>query len=129
MSHVTIDRQQCFCSIQVVASTCAGAGDESRLHNQIFRLVVIDEATQATEPSTLIPLMRGAESVVMAGDPCQLPPTVISRGAEEAGLQVTLFDRLCRLGEAPKLVMPCILSQFPLFSQDPFPCKCFCVRV
>lgn len=84
---------------QVVAATCAGAGDESRLHKKLFRLVVIDEATQATEPSTLIPLMRGAESVIMAGDPRQLPPTVISRGAEEAGLQVTLFDRLQRSGE------------------------------
>ena len=83
----------------MVAATCAGAGDESRLNKQLFRLVVIDEATQATEPSTLIPLMRGAEAVVMAGDPCQLPPTVISRGAEEAGLQVTLFDRLQRSGE------------------------------
>ncbi|KAL3136519.1 hypothetical protein ABBQ38_005768 [Trebouxia sp. C0009 RCD-2024] len=89
---------------QVVASTCAGAGDESRLNGQIFRLVVIDEATQATEPSTLIPLMRGAESVVMAGDPRQLPPTVVSRGAEEAGLQVTLFDRLQRSGVEPLLL-------------------------
>ena len=85
-------------TLQVVAATCAGAGDENRLHKQIFRLVVIDEATQATEPSTLIPLVRGAESVVMAGDPQQLPPTVISRGAEKAGLQVTVFDRLQRSG-------------------------------
>ncbi len=82
----------------MVAATCAGAGDEARLHNQVFRMVVIDEATQATEPSTLIPLVRGAESVVMAGDPKQLPPTVISRGAEKAGLQVTVFDRLQRSG-------------------------------
>ena len=51
--------------------------------------------------------MRGAESVVMAGDPCQLPPTVISRGAEEGGLQVTLFDRLCRLGEGPNRAASC----------------------
>lgn len=89
---------------QVVAATCAGAGDEARLHNQIFRMVVIDEATQATEPSTLIPLVRGAESVVMAGDPKQLPPTVISRGAEKAGLQVTVFDRLQRSGIEPLLL-------------------------
>ncbi len=34
---------------------------------------------QATEPATLIPLTRGAQCVVMAGDPCQLPPTVVSR--------------------------------------------------
>ncbi|KAL0035694.1 hypothetical protein WJX79_008965 [Trebouxia sp. C0005] len=91
-------------SCQVVAATCAGAGDEARLHDQIFRMVVIDEATQATEPSTLIPLVRGAESVVMAGDPKQLPPTVISRGAEMAGLQVTVFDRLQRSGMEPLLL-------------------------
>lgn len=53
---------------------------------------------QATEPSTLIPLIRGAECVVMAGDPKQLPPTVISQGALECGLDSTLFDRLNRAG-------------------------------
>lgn len=41
----------------MVAATCTGAGD-SRLEGRVFRLVVIDEATQATEPSTLIPLVR-----------------------------------------------------------------------
>lgn len=97
-------------NLQVVAATCAGAGDESRLHNQVFRLVVIDEATQATEPSTLIPLVRGAESVVMAGDPKQLPPTVISRGAELAGLQVTVFDRLQKLGAYLYLVSFLLVS-------------------
>ena len=58
-----------------------------------FRVVVIDEATQATEASTLIPLVRGAESVVLAGDPKQLPPTVISEAAADI-LQETLFERL-----------------------------------
>lgn len=82
-----------------MASTCTGAGDERRLHGQIFRLVVLDEATQATEPSSFIPLLRGAESVVIAGDPKQLPPTVISPGAVDLGLQVTLFDRLQAAGE------------------------------
>ena len=42
---------------QVVAATCTGAGDK-RLEGRVFRMVVIDEATQATEPSTLIPLVR-----------------------------------------------------------------------
>lgn len=82
----------------MVASTCTGAGDERRLHGQNFRLVVLDEATQATEPSSLIPLLRGAESVVIAGDPKQLPPTVVSQGAVDLGLQVTLFDRLQAAG-------------------------------
>lgn len=43
---------------QVVCATCTGAGDEKRLHGMRFRQVVIDEATQATEPSVLIPLVR-----------------------------------------------------------------------
>ncbi len=50
---------------QVVASTCSGAGD-ARLERHVFRAVVVDEATQATEPSTLIPLLRGAQCVVLA---------------------------------------------------------------
>lgn len=83
----------------MVATTCTGAGDEHRLHERTFRLVVLDEATQATEPSSFIPLLRGAESVVIAGDPKQLPPTVISQGAVNMGLQVTLFDRLQAAGK------------------------------
>ena len=43
---------------QVVCATCAGAGDEERLGTRRYKMVVLDEATQATEPSTLIPLVR-----------------------------------------------------------------------
>jgi len=57
-----------------------------------FDLLVFDEATQATEPMTWIPVAR-AKKVVMAGDPCQLPPTVRSREAEQGGLGLTLFER------------------------------------
>ena len=87
-----------FALSQVIAATCSGAGDDRTLGGMQFRVVVIDEATQATEPSTLIPFVRGAESVVMAGDPQQLPPTVISMAAAEMGLQTTLFERLQTLG-------------------------------
>ena len=38
--------------------------------------------------------VRGAECVVMAGDPKQLPPTLMSDGALDAQLDRTLFDRL-----------------------------------
>ena len=71
----------CPCAaLQVVVCTCNGAGD-SRLQEQSFRVVVLDEASQATEASTLVPLVKGAECVVAAGDPNQLPPTVLSQEA------------------------------------------------
>eukprot|EP00963_Diacronema_lutheri_P011733 scaffold1440_cov332-Pavlova_lutheri.AAC.33 len=90
-------------TVQVVAATCAGAG-ESRLMHHNFKIVVLDEATQATEPQTLIPLTKGAECVVMAGDPRQLPPTVTSQAALEAGLGETLFEKIQRIGLEPHLL-------------------------
>eukprot|EP00951_Prasinocladus_malaysianus_P031731 scaffold305896_cov16-Prasinocladus_malaysianus.AAC.1 len=59
---------------------------------------------QATEPSTLVPLMRGARQVALVGDHKQLPPTIISREAELAGLNVSLFDRLVAAGVQPFLL-------------------------
>lgn len=70
----------CPCALQVVVCTCNGAGD-ARLQEMHFRVVVLDEASQATEASTLVPLVKGAECVVAAGDPNQLPPTVLSQEA------------------------------------------------
>lgn len=43
---------------QVVTGTCSGAGDTDILTTMRFTVVVLDEATQSTEPSTLIPLVR-----------------------------------------------------------------------
>lgn len=63
-----------------------------------FRMVILDEATQCTEPSTVVPLVKGAECLVCAGDPQQLPPTVLSAQGVEAGLTITLFDRLVERG-------------------------------
>lgn len=58
-----------------------------------FDLALIDEATQATEPLTLMAFLR-APCLVLAGDPQQLPPTVLSQEAARAGLAVSLFERL-----------------------------------
>lgn len=66
---------------EVIVSTCVSAGDK-RIEATEFRVVLMDEATQATEPSSLIALTKGAECVVMAGDHLQLPPTVISDRAK-----------------------------------------------
>ena len=76
----------------VISATNATAGNEL-LENRNFDVVVIDEATQATEPSCLIPLVKG-KKLIMAGDHKQLPPTILSRQAQERGLATTLFERL-----------------------------------
>lgn len=77
---------------QVICTTNSTAGSEL-LEGRRFDLVVIDEATQATEPSCLIPIIHG-EKVIMAGDHRQLPPTVKNLEAADRGLDNTLFERL-----------------------------------
>lgn len=78
----------------VVCATAAGA-DATPLGELVFDLVVVDEATQSPDPITFVALARG-ERTVLAGDPCQLPPTVIDPRAERDGLGTTLFERLAR---------------------------------
>jgi ATP-dependent RNA/DNA helicase IGHMBP2 len=77
---------------RVVCSTLA-ALDGSVLAHEAFDVVLIDEATQATEPLALIGLLR-APVAVLAGDHLQLPPTILSQKASARGLAVSLFERL-----------------------------------
>lgn len=58
-----------------------------------FDWALLDEATQATEPLSLLAFLR-ARRLVLAGDPCQLPPTVLSQAAQARGLAVSLLERL-----------------------------------
>lgn len=62
----------------VVCSTLSGAGHDL-LAQFDFDIVIIDEAAQAIELSSLIPLKYRTNRCVMVGDPQQLPPTVLSR--------------------------------------------------
>ncbi|MEJ7601944.1 MAG: AAA domain-containing protein [Kofleriaceae bacterium] len=79
---------------QVVLATCVGC-DHPLLGETMFDCVVVDEATQASDPLLFIALAR-AKVAVLAGDPNQLGP-VISGGPEaEATLGSTVFERLCR---------------------------------
>jgi len=77
---------------QVITCTLTGAA-ASVLGNKRFHTVFIDEAAQALEPACWIPLLR-ANRVIMAGDHCQLPPTVKSVEAERGGLGKTLFEQI-----------------------------------
>jgi superfamily I DNA and/or RNA helicase len=76
----------------VVCATLTGL-DEGILGDREFDLAVIDEAAQAVEPACWIPLLR-CRRVVLAGDHCQLPPTVLSTEAARQGFGVSLMERL-----------------------------------
>ena len=101
----------------VVCCTCSAAGDP-RICQLRFRQVLIDEATQATEPECLIPIVLGAKQLVLVGDHCQLGPVVVCKKASRAGLSTSLFERLVMLHVAPVRLQvqyrmhPC-LSEFP----------------
>ncbi|XP_074098426.1 putative helicase senataxin isoform X2 [Cotesia typhae] len=55
---------------------------------------IVDEATQSTEPETLIPLMLGVIKLILVGDPQQLPATVLSSRAKELNYDKSLFSRI-----------------------------------
>jgi predicted DNA helicase len=79
-------------SAAVICATSTGI-DSQLLGPRRFGLVVIDEACQSTEPGCWIPLLRG-DRLVLAGDHCQLPPTVVSQEAAAEGFGTSLFERL-----------------------------------
>ena len=68
---------------EVLLSTCAGAGDPLNCKVGMFQLGVLDEASQAIEPATLIPLVKGCRAALLVGDDKQLPPTILSHKASE----------------------------------------------
>ena len=91
---------------KVVLATLHGAGG-FHLKHQNFDIVIVDEASQALEASTWVPLLTsGASKVVLAGDHLQLPPTIKSsnikdgkeskkvKTQDDTKLETTLFDRM-----------------------------------
>lgn len=77
----------------VILSTNSSAALESIARTK-FDVAIIDEASQATIPSVLIPIAK-AHRFILAGDHKQLPPTIISDKAQ--GLEKTLFEELIRV--------------------------------
>ena len=81
-----------FGEARVIASTLVGSANRL-LDGQKFGTLFIDEAAQALEAACWIPIRR-VSRVVLAGDHCQLPPTVKSIAALKAGLGKTLMERI-----------------------------------
>ncbi len=80
---------------QVILCTLTGV-DSALLGDREFEMCVIDEAGQSIEPASWIPITR-SQRLILAGDHQQLPPTVLSKKAQDAGLGVSLLERLMQL--------------------------------
>ncbi|XP_047994418.1 RNA helicase Mov10l1-like [Leguminivora glycinivorella] len=100
-TRVTIAK---FISYSIVITTLVHAAkfakelkqkNKERMTTHVF----IDEAAQASEPASLIPLcglLKPGGALILAGDPLQLGPVVISKEASKLGLGVSLMERLKR---------------------------------
>ena len=83
---------QLFSEARVIACTLVGSANRL-LEGQKFGTLFIDEAAQALEAACWIPIRR-VSRVILAGDHCQLPPTIKSYAALKAGLGKTLMERI-----------------------------------
>jgi ATP-dependent RNA/DNA helicase IGHMBP2 len=76
---------------QVICCTLVGSSHPV-MRGKKFKTAFIDEAAQALEPATWIPILR-SERIIFAGDHFQLPPTIKSNDAAKQGLAQTLFEK------------------------------------
>lgn len=83
-----------FSEARVIACTLVGSANRL-LTGQKFGTLFIDEAAQALEAACWIPI-RKADRVILAGDHCQLPPTVKTPEALRAGLGHTLMQTIVK---------------------------------
>ncbi|KZT60309.1 hypothetical protein CALCODRAFT_465756 [Calocera cornea HHB12733] len=86
-------RQEVLDDADVICCTLSGSGHDV-LSAYDFETVVIDEAAQSVEVSSLIPLKYQCKRCILVGDPEQLPPTVLSQLAEQQGYSRSLFVRI-----------------------------------
>lgn len=95
-SHAAMKKaRQMIKDARLVFTTCIGAS-LGLLRGQVFEIVIIDEASQQTEPASLVPLTKGCRKAILVGDHVQLRPTV-GQLASSLDYDVSLFERLWRM--------------------------------
>ena len=87
-----------FSEARVIACTLVGSANRILIGHK-FGTLFIDEAAQALEAACWIPI-RKADRVILAGDHCQLPPTIKSPLALKGGLGNTLMQ--CVVANKPE---------------------------
>lgn len=84
--------EELFAEARVIASTLVSAGGKVLSHRR-FSTLFIDEAAQALEAACWIAIAK-ADRVILAGDHCQLPPTIKCQEAARGGLDQTLLQKV-----------------------------------
>jgi len=85
-------------SVHIVTTTLGTAGNRALEAANKFEVVVIDEAAQSVEPSTLAGLQLGSKHAILVGDPQQLPATIFSVSGRNTKYDRSLFQRLEEAG-------------------------------
>jgi len=91
-------------SIHIVMTTLGTAGNRSLEAANKFEVVVIDEAAQSVEPSTLAGLQLGSKHCILVGDPQQLPATIFNVSGRNTKYDRSLFQRLEEAGHGVHLL-------------------------
>ncbi|KAL3787772.1 hypothetical protein HJC23_009823 [Cyclotella cryptica] len=105
-------------SVHIVMTTLGTAGNRALEAANKFEVVVIDEAAQSVEPSTLAGLQLGSSHAILVGDPQQLPATIFSMSGRDTKYDRSLFARLEEAGHAVHMLdtqyrMHPAISDFP----------------
>jgi ATP-dependent RNA/DNA helicase IGHMBP2 len=79
-------------NVEVITATLVGS-NHPNIRAREYETVIIDEAAQSLEAACWIPILK-ANRLIMAGDHCQLPPTIKSSTKAHEGLYNTLFEKL-----------------------------------
>jgi superfamily I DNA and/or RNA helicase len=95
---------------RLIFSTCAGAG-LGLLRKENFDVVLVDEASQQTEPQTLIPLVKSISRAILVGDHVQLRATV-QKHAVLTGFDISLFERHYDIPERPGVAKVMLDTQY-----------------
>jgi senataxin len=88
----------------IVFTTLNSSGQGCMSHCRKFQVVVVDEAAQSVELSTLIPLRLGSKQCVLVGDPQQLSATVFAQNGSATQFDRSLFQRLEHRGHKVHLL-------------------------
>lgn len=105
-------------SSHIVLTTLGSAGGRAMASAHRFKVVVVDEAANSAEPSTLVALQLGSKHAILVGDPQQLPATIFSVSGRSTKYDRSLFQRLEEAGHDVHLLnvqyrMNPLISEFP----------------